>query len=67
MRTFLPRNAACTDRGLEFSVQPDIASVKLQGGTTTAGNLGTAVKLSLVTFVSLYTTIAPRTGLQDAP
>ena len=67
MRTFLPRNVACTDRGLKSSVQLDIASVRLQGGTTTAGNLETAVKLSLITFVSMYTTITPCPGLQDAP
>ena len=67
MRTFLPRNAACTDRGLKSSLQLDEASVRLQGGTTTAGNLEDAVKLSLITFIFMYTTFAPCTGLQDAP
>ena len=67
MRTFLPRNSACTDRGLESSLQLDVASVRLQGGTTSAGILENAVKLSLITFIFMYTTIAPCTGLQDAP
>ena len=47
-------------------LQLDAASVRLQGGIIIAGNLERAVKLSLVTFTFMFTTIAPpRTGLQN--